>query len=185
MFSLPRFPWRHAFLACYATALLHAHSRRLQTHALPRPRFHPPRPMHRRRTPAPARRLPLRSDPRAQPALPPHRARLPPHAFPQFRPRRHQRRDLGHLRQHPAPRRNVHPRAFQLALRRPLARHLRAHLAYLGDDPAPYREHYRLLTPDDPAAWAKLIHLCKTLHETRLDQLEAALAPQLDFSVCS
>ncbi len=55
-----------------------------------------------------------------------------------------------------------------------------ANLAYLGDDPAPYREHYKLLSAEDPAAWAKLIQLCKTLAETRLDQLEAALAPQLD-----
>ena len=55
-----------------------------------------------------------------------------------------------------------------------------AHLAYLGDDPAPYREHYRLLTPENPDAWARLIQLCKTLDQTRLDELEAALAPQLD-----
>ncbi len=56
----------------------------------------------------------------------------------------------------------------------------RASLAYLGDDPAPYREHYRLLTAEDPAAWSKLIRLCRTLDRTPLDQLADALAPQLD-----
>lgn len=56
----------------------------------------------------------------------------------------------------------------------------RADLAYLGDDPAPYRARYRLLSPENPAAWAKLILLCKTLDQTPLDQIAAALAPLLD-----
>jgi hypothetical protein len=53
-------------------------------------------------------------------------------------------------------------------------------LTYLGDDPAPYRALYRLQTPEDPAAWAALIKLCRTLAQTPPDQLEAALAPQLE-----
>jgi hypothetical protein len=55
-------------------------------------------------------------------------------------------------------------------------------LAYLGDDPAPYRNLYRLQTDDDPAAWAALIRLCRTLEQTPPDQLEAALEPQLDIT---
>ncbi len=53
-------------------------------------------------------------------------------------------------------------------------------LAYLGDDPDLYREHYKLLSPEDPAAWAKLAHLCKTLDQTPLSELATALEPQLD-----
>ncbi len=52
--------------------------------------------------------------------------------------------------------------------------------AYLGDDPAPYRNRYRMLSRDDPAAWARLIQLCKTLDQTPLSELENALKPQLD-----
>jgi hypothetical protein len=53
-------------------------------------------------------------------------------------------------------------------------------LAYLGDDPDLYREHYKLLSPEDPAAWAKLAQLCKTLDQTPLSELATALEPQLD-----
>jgi hypothetical protein len=53
-------------------------------------------------------------------------------------------------------------------------------LAYLGDDPDLYHEHYKLLSPEDPAAWAKLVQLCKTLDQTPLSQLATALEPQLD-----
>ncbi len=55
-----------------------------------------------------------------------------------------------------------------------------ATLADLGADPAAYRRAYRLQTPEDPAAWAALVHLCQVLNQTPPDQLEAALAPLLD-----
>lgn len=52
-------------------------------------------------------------------------------------------------------------------------------LAYLGEDPAAYRSSYRIESADDPAAWAKLIELCRILKQTPRDQLETALAPHI------
>ncbi len=52
--------------------------------------------------------------------------------------------------------------------------------AYLGDDPAPYKRVYEIKSKDDPAVWAELIKLCKTLNQTPPDRLEEALAPLLD-----
>jgi hypothetical protein len=57
----------------------------------------------------------------------------------------------------------------------------RGGLAYLGDDPAPYRSIYEIKSKDTPASWAKLIRLTKILAETPPAQLEAALAPILDI----
>ncbi|MEO6567995.1 MAG: CotH kinase family protein [Opitutaceae bacterium] len=56
----------------------------------------------------------------------------------------------------------------------------RGSLAYLGEDPAPYKAIYDIKSKDDKKSWAKLIHLCKVLNETAPEQLEAALAPLLD-----
>lgn len=56
-----------------------------------------------------------------------------------------------------------------------------AGLAYLGDDPAPYRALYEIRSKDDPKSWTALIRLCRVLNETPLDQLEAALEPLLDI----
>lgn len=56
----------------------------------------------------------------------------------------------------------------------------RGALAYLGEDPAPYRQIYDLKTKDDPKAWADLAKLCRILNQTPPDQLEAALAPVLN-----
>ncbi len=56
----------------------------------------------------------------------------------------------------------------------------RGSLAYLGDDPAPYKRIYDMKSKDDGKAWAALIKLCKTLTETPPKQLEAALKPLLD-----
>ena len=56
----------------------------------------------------------------------------------------------------------------------------KASLAYLGDDPAPYKKLYEIKSKDDPAAWARLIQLCKVLNDTPPEELEAALAPILD-----
>lgn len=52
---------------------------------------------------------------------------------------------------------------------------------YVGDDPASYRGTFEIKSKDDPAAWAKLITLARTLQDTPADRLEAALAPMLDI----
>ncbi|HET7537806.1 MAG TPA: CotH kinase family protein, partial [Candidatus Didemnitutus sp.] len=53
-------------------------------------------------------------------------------------------------------------------------------LAYLGDQPDAYRRFYDLQTPEDPAAWQRLIQLCRILQDTPEDQLESALKPYLE-----
>ena len=57
----------------------------------------------------------------------------------------------------------------------------RAGLEYIGDNVGLYRRLYELKTPEDPKAWADLIHLCEVLDATPLDKLEAALTPLLDI----
>ena len=57
----------------------------------------------------------------------------------------------------------------------------RGGLAYLGDDPAPYKRIYEIKSKDDPKSWVGLIQLCKILAETPPDQLEAALDPVLNI----
>lgn len=54
-------------------------------------------------------------------------------------------------------------------------------LAYLGDNPDAYRRSYRLQSSEDPAAWAALIRLCRTIAQAEPGALEEALAPQLDL----
>ena len=51
----------------------------------------------------------------------------------------------------------------------------------MGDDPASYRGTFEIKSKDDPAAWAALITLARTLQETPVERLEAALAPMLDI----
>lgn len=53
-------------------------------------------------------------------------------------------------------------------------------LAYLGDDPAPYKRIYEIKSKDDRKSWTDLIKLCKVLNETQSNRLEQALAPLLD-----
>ncbi|MEY2880463.1 MAG: Inner spore coat protein [Verrucomicrobiota bacterium] len=57
----------------------------------------------------------------------------------------------------------------------------RGNLAYLGDDPEPYRRIYEIKSKEDPKSWARLITLAKTLRDTAPENLEAALAPLLDI----
>jgi len=54
-------------------------------------------------------------------------------------------------------------------------------LAYLGDDPAPYKRIYEIKSKDDAKSWADLIQLCKVLNQTPPERLEEALAPILDI----
>ncbi|MCC6233699.1 MAG: CotH kinase family protein [Verrucomicrobiales bacterium] len=54
-------------------------------------------------------------------------------------------------------------------------------LGYLGDDVAPYQRIYEIKSKDDPKSWEPLIRLCRTLTQTPLEQLEAALEPMLDL----
>jgi spore coat protein CotH len=56
----------------------------------------------------------------------------------------------------------------------------RGGLAYLGDDPAPYRAIYEIKTKDSPESWARFIELTRVLNQTPADRLEAALEPLLD-----
>ncbi len=53
-------------------------------------------------------------------------------------------------------------------------------LNYLGDKVEDYKRRYEIKSGDKPEAWQALITLCRTLKETPLDQLEAALQPMLD-----
>ncbi|MEJ1971639.1 MAG: CotH kinase family protein [Lacunisphaera sp.] len=55
-----------------------------------------------------------------------------------------------------------------------------ANLDYLGDDPTAYRTRYRLESPENPAAWAKLIQLCKALHQAPDDDTGHVLASIID-----
>ena len=57
----------------------------------------------------------------------------------------------------------------------------RGSLAYLGDNPADYKDIYEIKTKDDPKAWSDLIRLCKTLNETPPQSLEKALSGLLDI----
>lgn len=57
----------------------------------------------------------------------------------------------------------------------------RGGLEYLGEDIAPYRSRYEIKTKDNESSWKALIDLCRTLNETPIEQLEAALKPKLDL----
>ena len=55
-----------------------------------------------------------------------------------------------------------------------------ANLDYLGDDPEAYRSRYQLESTENPAAWARLIELCKFLHQPTDDDTGHALAAIID-----
>src|SRR4051812_13717682 len=57
----------------------------------------------------------------------------------------------------------------------------RGSLAYLGEDPTPYKAIYEIKSKDDKKSWAKLARVCKVLNETAPDQLVAALGPIFDI----
>ncbi len=57
----------------------------------------------------------------------------------------------------------------------------RGGLEYIGDNIDDYKRTFSLKTNDNTKDWKALVKLCKTLNETPLDQLEAALAPMLDI----
>jgi hypothetical protein len=54
-------------------------------------------------------------------------------------------------------------------------------LRYLGDNIDEYKRRFELKTDDGDKAWKALIALCRTLNETPLEELEAALEPILDI----
>ncbi len=54
-------------------------------------------------------------------------------------------------------------------------------LEFIGDDIAAYKRKYEIKSADDDAHWKALVELCRTLNETPLDKLEAALEPILDL----
>lgn len=54
-------------------------------------------------------------------------------------------------------------------------------LAYRGEDAAGYRQAYEIRSRDEAESWSALIALTRTLDQTPLDRLEAALAPMLNI----
>ncbi|HEV8218421.1 MAG TPA: CotH kinase family protein, partial [Gemmatimonadaceae bacterium] len=56
----------------------------------------------------------------------------------------------------------------------------RGGLEYWGDKPEDYKRTFELKSNERPKAWTDLIRLAKTLNETPVEKLEAALAPMLD-----
>jgi hypothetical protein len=54
-------------------------------------------------------------------------------------------------------------------------------MRYLGDNPEAYKKIYEIKSRDDAKSWAALIGFFKTLTETPLDRLEAALDPLLNI----
>jgi hypothetical protein len=54
-------------------------------------------------------------------------------------------------------------------------------LRYLGDNIDEYRRRFEIKSGDSEQSWRSLIALCRTLNETPLEQLEAALEPILDL----
>lgn len=57
----------------------------------------------------------------------------------------------------------------------------RSALAYLGEDPAAYRQAYHLLSADNPDAWIALRDLCKILAHTPAREIEGPLSERLDL----
>jgi hypothetical protein len=51
---------------------------------------------------------------------------------------------------------------------------------YQGDDPNRYNRTFQIKSKDEPEAWSALIDLAKTLNETPVESLEAALATRLN-----
>lgn len=56
-----------------------------------------------------------------------------------------------------------------------------AGLAYLGEDPAPYKQRYEIKTKDDTKSWTDFIKLCRVLNQTPPDKLEQELGPVLNI----
>lgn len=54
-------------------------------------------------------------------------------------------------------------------------------LDFIGDDVAEYKKHYDMKSNGDDEDWKALVELCRTLSQTPVEQLEAALAPKLDL----
>jgi spore coat protein CotH len=54
-------------------------------------------------------------------------------------------------------------------------------LDYIGDRIEDYKRRYQIKSNDEETSWKALIHLCKTIHQTPVDQLEKALEPILDI----
>lgn len=55
-------------------------------------------------------------------------------------------------------------------------------LEYLGDDIANYERRFEMKSGDGNKSWRSLINLCKTLNQTPVEELEAALAPIVDIN---
>ena len=102
----------------------------------------------------------------------------------ELRPRRDQRRELGHVRQ-PADvqqgvRAATRSRPARDALEVPEQLRTGGGLSYLGDDVALYRRWYEIKGQDDPWRGGPHPRRRRVLNETPPDQLEQALAPVMD-----
>ena len=53
-------------------------------------------------------------------------------------------------------------------------------LRYLGEDIDPYRQRFEIKSRDDDDSWNALIHLCKVLNETPIEDLPKTLEPILN-----
>ena len=109
-----------------------------------------------------------------------------PGAACQLHARRHQRRELGYLRQHPAVQQRLHARLLQERRRARAGRCQAAPAvaaAWSTSEMTRRRTSgtYEIKTKDDSKSWADLIQLFRVLNETPADKLEAALAPILDI----
>ncbi len=55
-------------------------------------------------------------------------------------------------------------------------------LEYLGENIEDYKRRYELKSRDTKRAWKDLVRLCRTLHETPPEELQAALEPLIDIN---
>ncbi len=55
-----------------------------------------------------------------------------------------------------------------------------AGLSYIGDRIDDYRNIFEIKSNDTPKAWNSLIHLCKTLNDTPVEELPSKIEPLLD-----
>ncbi len=56
----------------------------------------------------------------------------------------------------------------------------RGSLAFLGENPGPYKGIYEIKSKNDTKSWEHLIRLCKVLNQTPASELQATLEPLLD-----
>ena len=119
-------------------------------------------------------------------ALLAHRPAVHPGPEGELRQGRHQRRELGRVRQRPAVRQGVPRGELQERPRGRAGRSAAARAAAAGWSTSATTSRTtsaatRSSRSDDEKAWKALINLCKVLNQTPADKLEEALKPILDI----